>query len=424
MNLNHEQESEFERRLRELPADDDGRPEHRDAVRDQALAAFDRALQTRPSTRWKRVLLLGRDVMKRPIPRYVAAACFLAAVVWLLLPGTNTAAAALERMIDAVVSARSARFHTEIKVEGQPKQTANVTFLAPAKYRMEMDKAVNISDFAVGKILSLMPDQKLAVVFNLKNMPKDAKSMEQMNHFERLRQLFRERDKLPAYERLGAKTFDGRKALGFRLESGISTLILWGDARTGQPIRIEDIYSGVPHTETVMTQFEMDVEVKAEQFALDVPQGYKVQSFDIEASKPQERDFVDSLRACAELGGGAFPDALDTQSVTKLMIGAILSGNKEGKGQEPDGQELMKHAMKIGRGFQFALGLPASAKAHYAGKGVKLDAKDRPIFWYVPEGSTRYRVIDATLAARAADEAPQIEGAVPLAKKPAAETPK
>jgi hypothetical protein len=32
--------------------------------------------------------------------------------------------------------------------------------------------------------------------------------------------------------------------------------------------------------------------------------------------------------------------------------------------------------------------LPESAYATYAGKGVKRDAKDRPIFWYKPESKS------------------------------------
>ena len=38
------------------------------------------------------------------------------------------------------------------------------------------------------------------------------------------------------------------------------------------------------------------------------------------------------------------------------------------------------------------------ADAHYAGKGVKVDATDTPIFWYRPEGKAKYRVIRADLS--------------------------
>jgi hypothetical protein len=58
--------------------------------------------------------------------------------------------------------------------------------------------------------------------------------------------------------------------------------------------------------------------------------------------------------------------------------------------------------------------LPATADAHYAGKGVRRDAPDTPIFWYKPEGKQAYRVLDADLSVRDAQQAPQVPGAVPL----------
>jgi outer membrane lipoprotein-sorting protein len=421
MSMNHDPLPDFEHRLGQLHADDAARPEHQAALREQALAAFDRAARGHNTRSWKRLVLFGRDIMKRPLPRYLSAAAVLAVLAWLFWPGANQPAFALSRMVDAVVSARSARFQMEIKVEGQLPQSARTMFQAPALYRMEMtplkdQKVINVSDFEAAKMLTLMPEQKQAVVFNLKNVPKGAANNDKLNHFENLRRLLSEqRDKLPAHERLGEKTIDGRKAEGFRLESGLGTLTLWGDPATGNPIRIENVYSGVPRTEVVMTQFEMNVELPRDLFSLEIPRDYKVQTFDIEASRPEERDLIDSLKTCASLSGGSFPDALDAQSVMKLMIDTVLNGKKEGK--EPDMQQLMLQSIKIGRGFEFALNLPASAKAHYAGKGVKEGTADRPIFWYVPEGARRPRVIDATLRVREADEAPRVEGAVPLTRK-------
>jgi outer membrane lipoprotein-sorting protein len=420
MNGNHDLESDFASWLGQMPADDTPQLEHQAELREQALAAFQTALAQAKPNAWKQVILLGRNIMKRPAFRYVAAASVLAFLVWIFWPGMNNAAAALDKMIDAVVSARTARFQAEINVEGQPKQTAKMEFLAPSKYRMVTDKFVSISDFEAGKMLTLMPDQKKAVVFNLKNVPKDGKKMDVMGQFETVRQLLgAQRNQNPAYERLPEKMIDGRKAVGFRLESGAGSLTLWGDPKTGHPIRIENISSGLPRNEVIMTNFEINIELKADLFAVEAPREYQVQSLDIDASAPQERDFVESLRICTELSGGAFPDGLDTQSVMKLMINRILEAKKEANAKEPDEKKRMEQSFKIGRGLQWAVTLPASAKAHYAGKGVKKDTKDRPIFWYLPEGSKRHRVINATLAAYDADEAPRIEGAVPLAKKKA-----
>jgi len=417
MNLNHDHdpEADFERRLRAVPADDAPRPEHCDALRERALAAFDRAVRScQQQPRQIRILIWGKAVMKHPMSRYAAAACVVAALAWLLLPGAGRALA-FEKVVEAVVTAKSARFHMDVNVEGQAKESAEAMFLAPARYRMELGKVVSLTDFGAAKMLTLVPDQKQAVVFNLKHAPQGQAALDQINHFERLRQLLQDQ-KLPAYERLGEKTIDGHKAQGFRLVSPIGTSTLWGDARTGDPVRIETVYTGVPRTEVVMTRFEMNVELKPDLFALDVPKDYKVKSFDIEASKPEEKDFVQSLRTCAELSGGAFPDALDTQSVMKLMIAAALGKAKDGPKDE-DIDRLMKQSITIGRGLQFALTLPAAADAHYAGKGVKKDTPNRPIFWYRPEGSQRYRVVDATLNASDDGAAPKVEGAMPLYKK-------
>ncbi len=39
-------------------------------------------------------------------------------------------------------------------------------------------------------------------------------------------------------------------------------------------------------------------------------------------------------------------------------------------------------------------------ESHYAGKDVKLDTPDRPIFWYKPTGADKYRVIHADLSVK------------------------
>ncbi|HTU26321.1 MAG TPA: DUF1559 domain-containing protein, partial [Pirellulales bacterium] len=60
----------------------------------------------------------------------------------------------------------------------------------------------------------------------------------------------------------------------------------------------------------------------------------------------------------------------------------------------------------------FAWFLKPAADAHYAGKGIRRNEPDRPIFWYKPEGSDKYRVIYATLAIRNATTPPDVPGAV------------
>ncbi len=66
---------------------------------------------------------------------------------------------------------------------------------------------------------------------------------------------------------------------------------------------------------------------------------------------------------------------------------------------------------KVSRGPWFADRLPPEADAHYAGKGVKVDATGTPIFWYRPEGKGKYRMIRADLSVIETDTPPEISGA-------------
>jgi outer membrane lipoprotein-sorting protein len=414
MNEVNQQETDFSRLLRDVPCDDSPGLEHRQFLRERVLEEFDRksTAATAPAG-WKRALTKGREIMRRPIPRLIAftTACAAIAALWLVVPGGQTAAQAFNRFAEAVVTAKTAKFQMEVNIEGQPKQTFQAFYLAPEKYRQELPGMVNISDFQAGKMVAVMPEQKKVMVMNLKGA---AQNKLAKSHFAQLRELLAgARDaKEDKYERLGEKEIDGKKALGFRYDSPADTVTLWGDPATGAPVRIESVWGGLPHTETVMSHFEINVELKESLFDTTPPEGYKVQSLDIDASATCEEDLVKAFGACSDISGGEFPETLDTAGVTRLIIKYTADKIKD-KQDVPDEQmqELMKQSIAIGRGFQFVLTLPESADAHYAGKGVKRDTKDRPIFWYKPEGAQKYRVLYADLSMHDAESPPQVEGA-------------
>jgi outer membrane lipoprotein-sorting protein len=411
----HEQEAEFSQLLEGLPVDDAPRPEQAERVRRLVLARFDQGTEAAPTSPWwKRALNEGRDIMRRPVPRLIAgAAACLAVLTWLLLPGGPSTARAFSRFAEVLVNAKTARFDMEVTVQGQPKQKFKAFYLAPGRFRQEVGSMINVSDLAAGKTVMLMPSQKRALEMNLKGAPKEKLAY---NYFERVRELLSgNRDsKDSKFERVGEKEIEGKRAVGFRYDSSVATIMLWGDPGTGLPLRIENVLSGIPRTEVVMSNFEINVELAKSLFDVTPPADYKVQSFDVDASESREQDVVDAFKACGEIGAGDFPDALDTAGVNKLIIKYAMSQGKNIS--EEKIQQLMKESIKIGRGFQFVLELPEAAEAHYAGKGVKRDAKDRPIFWYKPAGANRYRVLYADLTFRDADTAPQVVGAVRIEK--------
>ena len=128
-----EQESEFLRLLRQVPFDDAPRAEHRDALREQASAVFDAAVDAAVFDSavfdsavvsgkrrwWKRAGTKGGEIMKRPVPRLivVAAACLAVAGVWLFVPGRQTTAQAFNKLAETLITARTARFQMQVKIE-------------------------------------------------------------------------------------------------------------------------------------------------------------------------------------------------------------------------------------------------------------------------------------------------------------------
>ena len=72
---------------------------------------------------------------------------------------------------------------------------------------------------------------------------------------------------------------------------------------------------------------------------------------------------------------------------------------KHGKGDSPEKTKaIMEFSAKVGRGVNFVRNLASDSDYHYAGKDVKLNTPNRPIFWYKPSGAKKYRVIYADLS--------------------------
>jgi outer membrane lipoprotein-sorting protein len=335
-------------------------------------------------------------------------------IVWLFVPGRQSTAQAFSKLAEKLVTAKTASFEMVVAAEGQPKQTAQAYYLAPGRFRQELKfiNVVNISDLPAGKMVSIVPAAKQVMIMNIKG---EAKSKKFVGEFDRLRELLSNRDaKDSRYERIGEKEIDGKRAVGFRYDSPLGSTTLWGDPTTGNPVRIETVWTGVPRTEVTMTHFEMNVDLKDSLFDTTPPAGYNVQSMDVDMANRSEQGLVNAFRTAAELGGGEFPDSLDAAGITKLITKIAFKG---GKGlSDANVQQLMKSSLAMGMGIEFAVELPESADAHYAGKGVKLNTPDRPIFWYKPEGANSYRVIFADLTVRTEEVAPQVAGAKRLQK--------
>ncbi len=113
----------------------------------------------------------------------------------------------------------------------------------------------------------------------------------------------------------------------------------------------------------------------------------------VDASPPTEDDFITSLRMCCKVTDGKFPDGFGPAAIAKYVATYIVQQGID-KESGPNAEQMQK-ALRIGRGFQFALTLPSASDAYYAGAGAKQGDVARAIFWYKPIGSTKYQVIYA-----------------------------
>jgi outer membrane lipoprotein-sorting protein len=428
MSENGNPEIEFFEHLRRVPCDDRARDEHFAQLRDQALAAFDRAAHVRPIViSWKRTLNRGRMIMQRPLTRYVAmgAACAAVLAIWMFAPGHQSSAHAFNTFAEALVNARSATFEMTVEIEGQPKQTAKSYYLAPGKFRNELSNSVTISNFEAGRIVTRHDPSKTFAEMKFVNVPEDPKMRESFDLFGKLRELLTEaRDfKDEKYERLGEKMIDGHRAIGFHGATALEAVTMWGDPETGLPLLVETAWSGTPSTRSTMKDFKLNAEIDPALFDTTPPPDYKVMSLEVNAAKPTAADLVASLRAIADMNDGKFLDRLDTASMQAAMFKRVLSGKE--KKPEDVSKELMQASLVIGRGITWALQLTATADVYYAGKGVKLNEPDRPVFWYQSKGQKKWRVVYADLSTKDAATAPEVVGAVRLeAMKPVVSTAK
>ena len=227
----------------------------------------------------------------------------------------------------------------------------------PGRMRQEMGQhQVMIMDYPAGKTLTLSPENKIAVILNIKGTPQ----FMQQDWFAGLKKLSQN----ASAEDLGLQTLDGKEVKGFRIkevENGPVTF--WVDPKSGDPIKVE-IQQKIPDfsnpegkgeitMKMVMSNFQFDVPLDESLFSLTPPEGYKLQpEMNMDFSNASEKDVIEVLRRYANLENGAFPDSLTAQPVImKIMLGPMSKIEKIIKTQtekKPMEKEMMQTVQEAG----------------------------------------------------------------------------
>jgi hypothetical protein len=333
----------------------------------------------------------------------VAAAVIISAslVAFLVWPGDHPAIADMLKPI----TAKTAKFKVSVQMDPAPagapaQQTMQIQCLESVM-RTEMPGGVyQLMDLKTFRTVVFMPTQKRAMIIKTSGMPKETKDQMSNDFLGELRKKVEElRTSEPKdIEVLPDTTVSGHLAHGFHKRMEGMDLTIWADVKTSLPVLMEMRYGGDKQRFTVtMSDFELDVPLDPALFSMDVPAGYTVEERSMDLSPPTEADFIEGLRQYAELSPGkAFPNRLDMDNLMEVM--KKWAADQSGSTQQTPSQEQMNTMMKVQHTLMFVMKLSADkVDWRYAGRGVSLGAAGSPIFWYLPKGTEKYRMVSGDL---------------------------
>ncbi len=370
----------------ETPVNED----HRDALRRQALDAYDeRETDTEPDHQ-PLFKFTGATLMKLAASFALLAAIGIFAVTAL----TPTKAIAFEDVAREILKIENASFDiasTVTHADGTTEEKGLVKCFTklPNVLRVEQEGGdMVLIDFAKDKMLMIDPEKKAALMMDQFFKFTEEDNM-QKNLFGEVQAHLRNAEKggdfgAIKYENLGEKKVNGVQAIGFRVlnpdaksedfeDNGMSfnVLDIWADAKTGGPVQLEFKMNleDASQAKSTCKNFVYNQKLDPKLFSFEVPEGYELidladpirvgQMFgdegeigeliaeadkeveriaqDIEANiveemknrkqRPTSDDVIKALRAYTQQTGGMLPKTLDSGPMIEVIVEAWHEAN-------------------------------------------------------------------------------------------------
>jgi hypothetical protein len=343
-----------------------------------------------------------RIIMKSRISKLAAAAVIIIAVLVVVhFVGSPVESVAWADVVRPLLSARTVVFNI-IMGQGENETITRVMNNGTQRVRNEVlllggktVPLIQIIDYDTSQTLTLSPEQKTAVLLDLKDMPEKPE-----NVLESIRNMIIELQEDPNFsvELLGEQEINGQMSTVFRATGPDGEVTIWADPETALPIRMEQKWRQM---QFVCTDYDFDVALDESLFSMEIPEGYSEPlKGDLSIGGGTEQDLVETLRLWAEvILDGVFPRDFSGQVYLD-----DVNKNREKFATLQD-EEKLELALKLGPGFIFVQLLKAENDWHYVGKDVKLGDGESPVCWYRPTGSETYRIIYGDL--RVEDVAPE-----------------
>jgi outer membrane lipoprotein-sorting protein len=350
--------------------------------------------------------MFGRFMGMRRRTRVAIAATVTAAFLGVfssIVPSSSSVAFA--DVLNAIKKVRTATWNVTVNVGGPNETTAQGKgmFLEPALQRLDLTTngttTVSVTDFKKGEVIALDPAKKSAVIYRITAAP----AATHQAGFQMLCELSENVAEHDTATPLGESTIDGKAVVGFRIVGDVGDMEIWSDRENGLPVKIE-VTGKQSNARTVMSNFQFNGQVDRELLSMRVPDGYESTDVAIDMSGGPERFVTAMLRAAATANDGVFPAELLGKRGLDGMAKEIMESIKaRGVDTEKATRELIANLS----GSVGMLSALSPDNRHYAGANVKLNEKDRPIFWYQPKGIEGYRVIYADLTVKEMKEPPR-----------------
>ena len=347
---------------------------------------------SRDAARQQPTLLTRRWTMKtyKRLAAMIVLALGAAVVAFTLLrPGGSVAFAEVARQLH---EARTlAADMTTTQPDGKAIRS-RLYYDVSGRYRLESGDFVTVTDATTGMTLSLDRTHKQATIIRVSHKPGDAgpaqdpsKFLDQLVHVE-----------ASGATPVGESDVNSRHAKGFEISQEGQKAIVWADAKTGEPLRLEMSIRTTPAEKpisVVMDHLAINPTLDDALFSTAVPPGYAQQRMDltVPTGEPGEKDVVEFLRQYAAAFDGNFPPGLQPAEWAASLKLKLTTGAKTQAPATAPSQQTMQLFVLSGRVTRFLGALPHGY--HYAGKAVRLGQGDKPIFWYKSDDSDNDRVV-------------------------------
>ena len=345
-----------------------------------------------------RVALFGRTIMSNRMTKLaVAAVVAVAVILGVSLFTSSGTGSAYARVADLLHNARTLTY-SMVTMTGQEdmptvrmdmafKTVGDTSWLRTATADGYITVVEGTQDGVKG--ISLVPDTKSYIVFEMAHVPDDP-GKDPWAIVEGLRALPAQADEV-----LDRKEIDGRTLDGFRVKDTGVTMTVWIDPRTSDLVRAELQVANAPGMNMILSDFRVDAPLDDALFTLTPPEGYEPMQMAADVSTVTERDFIEYLRLWSSWTvDGSFPPTVSGTEIAKIAVDM----GRQGKFRSPlaPGYDATRQQDVMFRGMAFMATVPGDTW-RYAGQNVVFGDPTVPIFWYQPQGSPTWRVIYADL---------------------------